>query len=221
MKKATESQLALARRFVDTLCEKDSGLALYTKGYACYGGNRLYPCDWETSRDCMIRLFEKKDDPQYANTLGYIYYYGRTGKTDYEKAFKYFVKGALDGHLRSLYKVGDFYKNGFYVDKDPKEAFAIYGHCTEMMTDEAVPLVGADVYMKMGDCLFEGIGVEKDLLAAQRFMNMAENLFYRRLMEGDFYQKKNLEHVIDTEAKIRKKIAEELLPDLSWAGYNE
>ena len=43
VKKATESQLALARRFVDTLCEKDSGLALYTKGYACYGGNRLYP----------------------------------------------------------------------------------------------------------------------------------------------------------------------------------
>ena len=166
-------------------------------------------------------MADKAGDRQATENLGYIYYYGRTGKTDYEKAFKYFVKGALDGHLRSLYKVGDFYKNGFYVDKDPQEAFAIYGHCTEMMTDKAVPLVGADVYMRMGDCLFEGIGVEKDLLAAQHFMSMAENLFYRRLMEGDFYQKRNLEHVIETEAKIRKKIAEEMLPDLSWAGYNE
>lgn len=153
--------------------------------------------------------------------MGSLYYTGRAGEQNYEKAFKYFVKGALDGHLRSLYKIGDFYKNGFYVEKDPKEAFTIYARCTETMTDEAVPSVGADVYMRMGDCLFEGIGVEKDLLAAQRFMNMAENLFYRRLMEGDFYQKKNLKHVIETEAKIRKQIAEELLPDLSWAGYNE
>ena len=41
---------------------------------------------------------------------------------DYKKAFHYFAKGAFDGHLVSLYKIGDMYKNGYYVEKDEKEA---------------------------------------------------------------------------------------------------
>lgn len=164
---------------------------------------------------------DKLGSRQATENLGYIYYYGRIGEKDYEKAFKYFVKGALDGHLCSLYKTGDFYKNGYFVEKDPKEAFIIYAHCVEMLTEEAIPRVGADIYMRMGDCLYQGFGVEKDLMAAQRFMSLAENLFYKRLMEGDFYQKRNLEHVLDVQSKIRKEIQEEMLPDLSWAGYDD
>ena len=38
---------------------------------------------------------------------------------------------------------------------------------------------------------------------------------------GDFFQKRNLEHVMETLEKIRKEIREEVLPDLSWAGYRE
>ena len=166
-------------------------------------------------------LADLAGERQATENLGYIYYYGRTGEVDYEKAFQYFLKGALDGHLRSLYKVGDFYKNGYYVEKDPKEAFRIYERCLETMTEAALPAVGADVYMRMGDCYHKGIGVEKDLLKAQELMGIAENLFYKRLMEGDFYQKRNLQHVLDTEAEIRQEIAEELLPDLSWSGYAE
>lgn len=166
-------------------------------------------------------MADKAGNRQATENLGYIYYYGRTGQRDYEKAFKFFVKGALDGHLRSLYKVGDFYKNGYYVEKDPKEAFRIYNHCGEMLTEESGPLVGADVYMRLGDCFYEGFGVEKDLLVAQRLMSSAEGMFYQRLMEGDFYQKRNLEHVLDVLAKIRKEIRTEVLPDLSWAGYKE
>ncbi len=166
-------------------------------------------------------MADKAGDRQATENLGYIYYYGRIGVRDYEKAFKYFVKGALDGHLRSLYKVGDFYKNGYYVEKDPKEAFLIYKHCYENLSEGALPLVGADIYMRMGDCYYEGFGVERDLITAQRFMSFAENLFYRRLAEGDFFQKHNLEHVMETLEKIRKEIREEVLPDLSWAGYRE
>lgn len=164
-------------------------------------------------------LADKAGNRQATENLGYIYYYGRIGQRDYEKAFKYFVKGALDAHLRSLYKVGDFYKNGYYVEKDPVEAFHIYQHCTNMLSDEAIPLVGADIYMRMGDCFYEGFGVEKNLLIAQRFMSAAENMFYRRLADGDFYQKHNLRHVLDVLEKIRKEIKDSL-PDLSWSDYN-
>lgn len=48
--------------------------------------------------------------------LGYIWYYGRTGTVDYEKAFGYF--SALPDDLNARYKVADMYKNGYFVAKD-------------------------------------------------------------------------------------------------------
>ena len=50
--------------------------------------------------------------------LGYVWYYGRTGTKDYEKAFKYFTAAAERGNLVARYKIADMYKNGYYVDKD-------------------------------------------------------------------------------------------------------
>ena len=163
-------------------------------------------------------MAEKDGNEQAVENLGYIYYYGRTGKKDYMKAFNYFVKGATKGNVRSLYKVGDFYRNGFYVEKDPKVAFHIYEHCKEMISEELIPEVGADVYMRLGDCYHERIGVEKDLILALSFMCSAEVLIYRRLKFGDFYNQNNLMHVLEAESKIREEIRTELLPDLSWAG---
>jgi TPR repeat protein len=176
----------------------------------------------EQSYEKAAYYYEKADkagNRQATENLGYIYYYGRTGVKDYEKAFKCFVKSALCGYICSLYKVGDFYKNGYYVDKDPEEAFTIYSQCYKMMTDDDLPHVGADVYMRLGDCLYKGFGVKKDLIAALHFMSLAEGFFYQRLMDGDFYQKRNLEHVHDVLARIREEIDTELLPDYSWTGY--
>lgn len=48
--------------------------------------------------------------------LGYIWYYGRTGTVDYEKAFHYF--SSLKHNIVAQYKVADMYKNGYYVEKD-------------------------------------------------------------------------------------------------------
>lgn len=50
--------------------------------------------------------------------LGYIWYYGRTGEKDYEKAFYYFDRARQMGDLIAAYKVADMYKNGFYVQQD-------------------------------------------------------------------------------------------------------
>ena len=51
--------------------------------------------------------------------LGYIWYYGRTGERDYEKAFRHYAKSMGRGNLVSTYKVADMYKNGYFVEKDP------------------------------------------------------------------------------------------------------
>lgn len=50
--------------------------------------------------------------------LGYIWYYGRTGRKDYKKAFYYFCAGRDAGDLQAAYKVADMYKNGYFVEKN-------------------------------------------------------------------------------------------------------
>lgn len=101
-------------------------------------------------------------DGQAQENLGYCYYYGRDMPVDYEKAFHYFALGAFDGHIRSLYKIGDMYRNGYYIPPNEAEAFCIYRRCEETMTEAALPLVGADVMMWLGDCYFSGIGTQVD-----------------------------------------------------------
>ena len=60
------------------------------------------------------------------NGLGYIWYYGRTGTIDYEKAYRYFKKMVdYDGDefdqrnkMEAWFKIADMYKNGYYIEKD-------------------------------------------------------------------------------------------------------
>ena len=50
--------------------------------------------------------------------LGYIWYYGRTGKRDFEKAFHYYSLAKEAGITEAAVKVADMYKNGYYVERD-------------------------------------------------------------------------------------------------------
>ena len=56
-------------------------------------------------------------DPAY-ECLGYIWYYGRTGERDYNKAFEYFSRLMEKGDPVSTYKIADMYKNGYYVEQN-------------------------------------------------------------------------------------------------------
>ncbi len=63
----------------------------------------------------------KMDDDAAARAnlcLGYIFYYGRTGEPDYEKAFFHYKKAADAGSIVGAYKLADMYKNGYYVEKN-------------------------------------------------------------------------------------------------------
>ncbi len=71
--------------------------------------------------DLALKYYEMADsygDRWAPEGLGYIWYYGRTGEIDYEKAFKYYSKAADNGIINSKLKLADMYKNGYYVDKD-------------------------------------------------------------------------------------------------------
>lgn len=81
--------------------------------------------------DLALKYYEMADtygNKWAAEGLGYIWYYGRTGEVNYEKAFKYYSKAADNGYLQSKIKVADMYKNGYYVSKDYDKYCRIIEH---------------------------------------------------------------------------------------------
>lgn len=82
--------------------------------------------------------------------LGYIWYYGRTGRVDFQKAFHYFEAGMKHGDLVATYKVADMYKNGYYVKKDEGKYIRIIEDLYEEVRDSDYlgdPV--ADVYVRL------------------------------------------------------------------------
>ena len=193
VQEATELELELCRKFTDELCQKGSARALHLKGYACYGGNRLYPCDWVTSRDCMIRLYEKTDDPMYANTLGYIYYYGRCtqGVPEYAKAYDMFSVAAANGLHEGLYKLADLFRHGYGCKKSPRTARALYSmayeDCHKKFLKGDTQGSFADAALRMGNVYLRGIGEEADPERAYRYYLQADYAARLRAERSDFF----------------------------------
>jgi len=112
---ADEATCAKYREYVEALCSINNVVGLRAKAYACYGnGNRAYACDWRSSEECLLKLMELDNDFWAANSLGYIYYYGRTtnGVPDYDRSFKYFSVAALYGIHEAIYKLADLCLKG-------------------------------------------------------------------------------------------------------------
>ncbi|MBO4790729.1 MAG: sel1 repeat family protein [Clostridia bacterium] len=189
---ADDEALAICRRFTEELADKDSPSALRLKGYACYGGNRLYDCDWKVSRDCMIRLYDKTGDPQFANTLGYIYYYGRCtgGVPEYEKAFEMFAVSAANGLHEGMYKIADMFLHGYACKKSESAARFLYERVYEDCLRQFVKGregAFADAALRMGNVYLKGIGVEKDPAEAYCYFLQADFAAKRRAKENDFF----------------------------------
>ena len=161
-------------------------------------------------------MADENGERQATENLGYCYYYGRTGEKDYEKAYHYFAKGALVNRVNSLYKIGDMYKNGYYVGKDETEAFCIYERCYKLMKAEGAYTFGADICLRLGDAYYYGIGTETDFQKAMEFYQKSERCFYNKIKSGDCYAKKGLENVIKKQEEIREMLLRDL-PNFNWA----
>ena len=125
---ADEETQAAYRKILDSLCDEDDVVAIKKKAYACYGhGNAAYGQDWQASLACLLKLMELDPDPQTANTLGYMYYYGRCtdGVPEYDKAFYYFSIGAAGWYYESRYKLADMLRHGYGVAKNSRASAAL------------------------------------------------------------------------------------------------
>lgn len=192
--------------------EEGNEEAWNTLGAHYYGGARGF----EQNFSRAIELYHKaaaNGSRQAQENLGYCYYYGRDGKPDYEKAFHYFALGAFDGHLISLYKIGDMYRNGYYVEKNEKEAFHIYMHCLDTMTAEYEMEVAGPVSLRLGDMLLNGLGTEVNPLSALVSYQKAEVYLYNMVRNGDDMYRKSLMNAIEGQKKARKALE---LPEKTW-----
>jgi len=205
---ASEKELQLYRKYLDEYCEEGRPEALQIKAYDCYGGDAAYECDWELSREYLEKFFKETGDPYAANTLGYIYYYGRTnrGKPNYAKALKYFSIGATCGIYESMYKLGDMYLNGYGIPEMRKAAANLYREVYE----ECVPLFCrgqyecklADAALRIGG-LFEKNG---DYENAYAYYLQADLAIRKRMETIDYYGDNKVRESIRTALENAKEI---------------
>ncbi len=119
----------LFKECLDYCCDvKRDPKAIQRRGYCYYCGTKIYPNDWYKARDSFIDYYQMTGDASAANTLGYIYYYGRCngGVPEYEKAFKYFSIGHAYSYFESTYKLADMLAHGYGVVKDGESANHLY-----------------------------------------------------------------------------------------------
>ena len=104
-------------------------------------------------------------DRSIAVCLGYIWYYGRTGVIEYEKAFHYFSEAAALGDCEGKRKLADMYKNGYWVKRDYGKYCAIIEELYKEHLDDEYP------FQSLPDICVRLAGIRKE---AGRFAEAAE-----------------------------------------------
>ena len=202
--------------------EKDWPEALEALAYASYGGNNVFPTNWKKSEECLLRLIEIQPEPlpQYYNTLGYIYYYGRSteGVPQYEKAFQYFSVGAILGAYESRYKLADMLLSGNGVPKNVEAAAilvkSLYKENRDILEEGTADCKFADVALRLGGLHERGDGVEQDLKTAYSLYLQASYAIKERMKTGDHLGDKSVaEHIEEALRRVRETLPEDFFKD--------
>lgn len=190
--KASEEERVLYRLFADELAEQGNYHGLRAVAYSCYGGNAAFACDWKRSEECLLKLFDMTEDAYdrafFANSLGYIYYYGRVSDApDYERAYKYFSFAAFNGVEEARYKIADMYTNGYGVVASKATAYHILQELyTETLADikrEDFRFKFADVAWRMGNSLVGSEDENENDYEAALYYYMQADYAIRKQME--------------------------------------
>ena len=133
--------------------------------------------------------------------LGYIWYYGRTGKRDYEKAFHCFDRARLKGNLNAAYKVADMYRRGLYVKKDPEEFRRIIEQLYQDITWETDPYSKApEIFLRLAE-IREADGRTEEALELYK---RARPMIARRIADSGFFGDRTImKEIIDGIYRLR------------------
>ena len=189
----TEEKLEFYREGLIYLANQEKEGPMRELAYAYYTGDYGFPIDFEKSLHWLEKTYEKNHNPFIANTIGYIYYYGRTtnGVPQGDKAFQYFSIGMNAGKcIESIYKVADCYVKGYGTPINHQAAYNLVSDLYEWSLKEY--LEGrdnkfADVALRMGSYYWNGIHVDKDLDEALEYFLIARYAILKRLKQKEEY----------------------------------
>lgn len=195
---ASEEATLLYKLFAEELCEKGEKQGLLAVGYGCYGGNRAFECNWKRAEECMLKLIDAveymPDRAFYANTLGYIYYYGRCNNDipQYEEAYKYFSFAAFNEIYEAQYKIADMYKNGYGVIKSVETAnniiWKLYEKNRKYIANGEFDCKFADIALRAGNSYRNDDDVEESDFDEMLYYYMQADYAIRmRIQCGDYY----------------------------------
>lgn len=192
--KQSEATQLLFKECLDYYCdEKRDPKSIQRRGYCYYCGTKIYPNDWVKARDAFIDYYQLTGDASAANTLGYIYYYGRCngGVPEYEEAFKYFSIGHAYTYFESTYKLADMLAHGYGVVKDGDSAnhlyWGVYKDTLKRFISGDFESKFADAALRMGNCFRDEIGAKKDLETAYFYYLQADYAIRERTKRANHY----------------------------------
>ena len=83
--------------------------------------------------------------------LAHFYYYGLTGKPDYEQAYRYASRAAEEHSPRALLILADLYRYGQFVKPDHQRYRHIIFDLYEQLADSPSPMVKGEVMARLAD----------------------------------------------------------------------
>lgn len=149
---------------------------------------------------------------QASVNLGYIWYYGRTGRKDYAKAREQFEAAASKGNAEACYKLGDMISNGMGCAKDEHRAYEIY-LMARALGEFDDSCVAASTAYRLAECFDFGRGCDADTDRALQYYLEAEHNFLYAIDTGYSYYTGNLRKCRES----LKRLARECLGD--WLFY--
>ena len=119
--------------------------------------------------------------------LGACYELGHGTKRDIEAALTCYETASEKGDAFATLKLGDFYRDGLktYITCDRLKATNYYLAALQQAKQNYDVWNAPDIYLRVGDALRTGVGVERDVEAAYEFYVAAVNLYMERIDSGD------------------------------------
>lgn len=167
---------------------------------ALYSEGRFVEKDTKKAMDYYIKSAEAGSSEACCN-LGYFYLYGRNDEVDKKKAFEYFSRGAMIGNdANCLYKLGDMYMYGDYVEKNPVTAYGFYKKAMVVLEEYGCTYADefeSDINYRIGKCLYKGEGVKQDIIEAIDYLEFALEGYESRKHDAYGYVDKRIEEIED------------------------
>ena len=185
---------------------KNISVMLCSVGDAYYSGLGM-----KSNRKEAMRFYRKAASlgNSYAMfRMGECYENGTGTNKDAEEAFQYYQKSAETGCIPGMLKVGDYYWSGMdgIVAQSKEKAAQWYLQALKKNDAQEESLDEPFVYVRIADCMKDGIGMEKNLQAAHELYQAAVEDMMDIMPYDRMFDYSMLERAEKGEEELRSKL---------------